>query len=204
VAAFSIDRTETTNAQFRLFEEGVMPLSGLERVAPPTSSLYAGADAPDRPASSFDAFTAEAFCQFMGKALPGSDEWKKAARGGEFLDAASTRPNPRPRRPTVWGADRSLPPANVDDGDPFPCLAPVGAFPEDRSPYGVLDMAGNVAEWTATQAAEGRFRGLRMAEGGRWDVPASAGHHRLEWVNHLPPRRFDFSVGVRCVERSTP
>lgn len=201
VAAFSIDKTEVTNGQFRLFEEGIIPLSGAERMAAPPHELYALAHVPESPATGFDAFTAEAFCRFLGKELPTLDEWKKAARGGEFLDARRTVANPQPRRQTVWGDDRARPPTNLDGKDSFPTVAPVGSFPEDRSPYGVMDMAGNVSEWTETPAAEGPFKGLRVLLGGRWDGPVVSGQHRLDWTNNLPARRLEFGIGVRCVER---
>jgi formylglycine-generating enzyme required for sulfatase activity len=201
VEAFSIDGTEVTNGQFRLFQEGVLPLSGDERMAAPSHPLYVLAHTPESPSTGFDAFTAEAFCRFMGKHLPTLDEWKKAARGGEFLDALGQVANPSPRRQTVWGEDRAEPPANLQGKDTFPTVAPVGSFPEDRSPYGALDMAGNVAEWTETTVTEGPYQGLRMLVGGRWDGPVEVGQHRLQWTNNLPPRRFEFGIGVRCVER---
>ncbi len=202
VGAFSMDRTEVTNGQFQLFQEKILPLSGDERMAAPEHPLYALAHTPESPATGFDAFTADAFCRFMGKALPTTDEWKKAARGGEFLDPHRKASNPDPQRQTVWGEDRVDPPANLDGKDPFPTVAPVGSFPEDRSPYGILDMAGNVAEWTASTATEGSFRGFRLLEGGRWDAPVGTLQHLIHWSNDLPSRRFEFGIGVRCVERS--
>ncbi|WP_224243835.1 bifunctional serine/threonine-protein kinase/formylglycine-generating enzyme family protein [Hyalangium gracile] len=204
VAAFAMDRTEVTNGQFRLFQERVLPLSGGQRETAPAHERYKLAHALESPATGIDAFTAEDFCRFLGKELPTIDEWKKAARGGEFLDADGAVANPNPLRVTVWGDDRPEPPANLGGKDPFPTTAPVGSFPEDRSPYGILDMAGNVAEWTATTATEGDFPGLRMVAGGRWDAPVETEQHQMSWTNHLPARRFEFGVGARCVERSRP
>jgi formylglycine-generating enzyme required for sulfatase activity len=77
----------------------------------------------------------------------------------------------------------------------------VGSFPLDRSPYGVLDLAGNVAEWTSSTASSGNFRGLRRILGGRWDSPIKLAHERLGWINHLHARHFDLTIGLRCVER---
>jgi formylglycine-generating enzyme required for sulfatase activity len=201
VASFSIDKTEATNGQFKLFQEKILPLSGDERMEAPPHKLYALAHAPESPATGFDAFTAEAFCHFLGKVLPTMDEWMKAARGGEFLSSDRTVLNPNPTRRSVWGDERPRPPANLENNDPFPTVAPVGSFPEDRSPYGILDMGGNVAEWTATPATESSFQGLRIVLGGRWDGPVATGQHLLDWTNNLPPRRFEFGIGVRCVER---
>ncbi|MCI0668933.1 MAG: protein kinase [Myxococcaceae bacterium] len=201
VAAFAIDVTEVTNGQFRLFEEGVLPLSGDERALPPDIPIYTHARSPHSPATGLDAATAEAYCRFMGKVQPTVEEWQKAARGGEFLGADGLHPNPLPRRYAVWGELRGVPPANLGGKDAFPGPAPVGSFPEDRSPYGVQDMAGNVTEWTASTATEGAFRGLRLTAGGRWDSPPQLQHEHLGWVNHVPARRFDFYTGLRCLER---
>jgi len=201
VEAFAMDRTEVTNAQFQLFEERVLPQVGGQRDVPPKDPKYAHAAEASRPVSAIDAEVAEAFCHFLGKQLPTYEEWSKAARGGEFLDAGGRVPNPMPRRQTVWGEDTRVPPANLNGEDVFPTLAPVGSFPEDLGPYGMVDLAGNVAEWTATDATEGRFPGYRMVAGGRWDAPPEALHHRLVWANHQSPRRFEFGIGVRCVER---
>lgn len=201
VDAFAMDRTEVTNAQFQLFEERVLPHTGGQREPPPRHELYAHAAEASRPVSAIDAKVAEAFCHFLGKELPTYEEWSKAARGGEFLDAAGRVPNPAPHRQTVWGDDRTSPPANLKAEDSFPTLAPVGVFPEDRGPYGIVDLAGNVAEWTATQATDAAFPGNRLVAGGRWDGPPDTHQHRLVWANHQSPRRFEFGIGVRCVER---
>ena len=176
---------------------------GLDRDHPPEHSFYAHALEPLAPATGVDASTAEAFCRFMGKSLPTLDEWRKAFRGGVSLDAEGMLPNPAPKRQTVWAETRPKPPANFSDTeDPYESIAPVGSFPEDRSPYGVLDMAGNVTEWTATIDSNPIYRNLRVLAGGRWDAPASLRHYEITWVNHLKPNRTDFATGLRCVERT--
>ncbi|NTX63708.1 protein kinase [Myxococcus sp. CA051A] len=201
IGAFAMDRTEATNAEFRLFQERILPLMGGAREAAPAHPDYEPANLPRIPVTGIDAGVAEAYCHFMGKELPTYDEWSKAGRGGEVLDAKGEVPNPAPRRRTVWGDDRTVPPANLYGKDAFATLAPVGSFPEDRSPYGIMDLAGNVAEWTATIATEGDYPGFRMVVGGRWDAPPETRQHWLFWANHLPSRRFEFGIGTRCVER---
>jgi formylglycine-generating enzyme required for sulfatase activity/tRNA A-37 threonylcarbamoyl transferase component Bud32 len=204
VGGFAIDLTEVTTGQFRLFEEHVMPQTGDERSLPPENAFYEQFLKPSSPVTGVDAFAAEAFCRFMGKALPTQDEWRKAFRGGLSLDEEGRLPNPAPRRMTVWHEPRPKPPTNLATGDAYEAIAPVGSFPEDRSPYGVLDLAGNVTEWTATTDLKGAYKNQRILGGGRWDSPVELGQHEITWVNHLQPNRADLATGLRCAARTAP
>ena len=123
-------------------------------------------------------YDAAAFLRWCGLRLPSEAEWEKSLRGGIYLDGdkGMQRKNPLPDRKYPWGNEspnaRGVYRCNYDgDDDGFPYTAPVGSFDKFNSPYGVCDMAGNVAEWTLDWYSTSYHVGLdgfRMVRGGSW------------------------------------
>ncbi len=164
----------------------------------PSVELFAHADEPMMPLAAVDAFEAEAFCRYMGKRLPSEHEWVKAARGGLTIGGA---PNPYPRRLYPWGPTRQILCSN-DRGeeDGYAWVAPVDGIPCGASPYGVLNLAGNVAEWIAREGQVDRdVNPLWIIRGGEVDLLAEMEYSTTVIRNTREGRQFNFAVGLRCV-----
>jgi formylglycine-generating enzyme required for sulfatase activity len=102
----------------------------------------------DCPVFNVDYFDAYAYAKWKGRRLPTQQEWEKAARG----PSGNLYPWGNQWDPTKLNAGGDYqaepPPGYKPLVDGFTCWAPVDALQGDRSPYGVMGMAGNVSEWT--------------------------------------------------------
>ena len=200
--AFAIDRTEVSNLAFKPFA-ALEALSGYAAPNYPTEGRLARSGDPGMPVTSIDIFTAEAFCRFMGKRLPGDHEWTKVARGGLDLNGAA---NPAPRRLFPWGKKFDSRCVNADgEQDGVDWLSPSDSFSCGASPYGVLHLAGNVAEWISPEGQTDQESLLRVIRGGNTMSLLNDEHTTTVFRNAREGRYFDFVIGVRCVaDRRTP
>ncbi|HEY0989313.1 MAG TPA: SUMF1/EgtB/PvdO family nonheme iron enzyme [Kofleriaceae bacterium] len=192
---YAIDQTEVTNAAYEIFN-AMSTWTGFEPRDYPVTRYLRSAGKPEYPASGMRWLEARAYCRFMGKSLPTSEQWEKALRGGLVLPDGTS--NPYPSRNLPWGAPRSGATAKVSDVPPLG-PAPVRSFPDDVSPYGVFDLAGNVSEW---MLGVPRLQGetFRAVRGGNWEDSSSE-----TLVDYMPienTRQFNeavYKIGLRCV-----
>ncbi len=119
--------------------------------------------------------------------LPSELEWEKASRGGDG-------------RRYPWGPRFDAALANLAGSrEEGPGLAPIHAFPHDRSPYGVRGCAGNVREWVreGDGTRDPKRSALRIVRGGAWHDPPEAA--RVTFRDALPARDVANGVSFRAV-----
>jgi formylglycine-generating enzyme required for sulfatase activity len=134
---------------------------------------------------------AEAYAAWIGRRLPTADEWELAAR---YVDG----------RAFPWGPSFQLRPDEPARANTLEYgikltrsgTTPVGHFADGASPFGVLDLAGNVWEWTATAAKTPEGEDARVQKGGSFMTPASAARASGGLVD-LPDLAHR-DVGFRC------
>jgi formylglycine-generating enzyme required for sulfatase activity/CheY-like chemotaxis protein len=152
----------------------------MKEITPPMPGYYTRAKkwnsyqgAPltvDGPVFGVDWFDAYAYAKWKGRRLPTEQEWEKAARG--------KRGGKHP-----WGNDQAIERANTGidftpnpdikvggEKDGFKRWSPVDKPDSDRSDYGVLNMGGNVSEWTASWTEDEFESGSKVPvyRGGNW------------------------------------
>ena len=203
LGSFRIDRTEVTVSQFqRCVKAGACKHAHFRDAA----RRYCNMGRPKRGDHPMNCVTwdgARAYCRWVGKRLPTEAEWEKAARGSG-------------QRVYPWGNTREKRSASCHRAWHWYCYprhtAPVGVRRAGRSPYGVLDMAGNVSEWVRDCRIYGFFKKApernplaskkgcryRRVRGGRWNRSPSSALYR----SYSNARNTDYGNGFRCARSS--
>ena len=191
ISGFAIDRFEVSNETYRLCISA--------RACDPTPYLDDPAlGAPNLPVVGASWFDAYRFCRWLGRRLPTEAEWEYAAKGTDHR-----------RFPWKGPFDSANANTNRSD-DPFDRTAPVDSFVSGESPFGVRNMAGNVAEWVADYFDPMYYRGKgepadpKGPEKGRERVVRGGSYRDSPYLVRVASRRaqipteIDNTVGIRC------
>ena len=212
VRPFFLDRREVTIREARAF----FHVSGRR---PPEDWAGLPPEADDLPAGGLTWAEADAFAAWAGKRLPTVEEWEYAARGPGRRVFPWGNELPDGNRANYADSRLDVPWNDPEHDDGFADAAPVGSFPAGATPDGILDMAGNVREWTATilmgvvdpathtiwpASRRGIIPGgerlpamrMRAVKGGSFD--GAADDLRAADMRMLPEDTRHPSVGFRC------
>ena len=219
LSPFYIDKTEVTNQQWQSCVEAgscdpPQVLSDIDGQPYYSEPAYG-----EHPVVNITWHQAAAFCEWRDARLPTEAEWEMATRWDDANQVSTAYPwgdewhseNANYCDPSCPLASRSS--TSYDDG--YPLTAPVGSFPDGVSHFGVLDMAGNVAEWTAdlyqpdyysvspTDNPAGPETGaFRVVRGGAWGVNPANLQSAIR--SAYSPGVFGPGVGLRCAVSSQP
>ena len=185
---FCMDRTEVTADQYRAcVRTGACPVRGLT-CGP--AATYASPAKADHPINCVDQEQAQAFCRAKHKRLPSNDEWEWAAGAGSH-DWQHPWGDSNPTSQPCW---------SVVVRRTQTC--PVGSSPGDMSPDGIVDLAGNVSEWTGNAFSEpGMVHALERGYSWRTN---QANPTNVDVAFSVPASlRLDV-IGFRCAATPTP
>jgi formylglycine-generating enzyme required for sulfatase activity len=179
-----IDRYEVSNAEYRRCVEA----GGCQE--PKDLRFFNDPIFANHPVVYVTWYNAGDYCRWLGKRLPAEVEWEKAARGAQgWL--------------YPWGDQLVRNWLNADNR--IGSTQPVGSYPQGASPYGALDMAGNVWEWVDDwyqsypgSTFQSDLFGIKykVVRGGSWNHPAEDARSDHRDIAH--PERAMGVVGFRC------
>lgn len=159
VAAFCLDRTEVTVESYAVCVDAGVCSKPREKDPPyawADQFNWGKADRKKHPMNGVSFRQASAYCKHVGKRLPSEAEWEFAARGtdgrvhpwgkdapgAKLLNVCDTSCRAEGlRHKLAWVA-------MFEEADGFVYTAPVGSYPAGATPEGILDLEGNVGEWT--------------------------------------------------------
>ena len=199
---FKMDVFEVTNGKYAQCVAAKACVEPLRKRSLTVLNYYGNPFYENFPVLYINQFEAQNYCNWLGKRLPTEFEWMKATWDGE-------------EKTYLWGEekpDSSTYPdsyyANVGFGYPGMVgwdVAEVGTFPKDKTVGGIMDMSGNVTEWTTSEwtaelceipACHGKFGNDLIVTKGGGDWSGAELVTRYPWT----PWTHSFRVGFRCIK----
>ena len=192
---FYMDKEGVSNTDYKLFVDAT-------HHSEPSFWNDSNLNSPNQPVVGVNLDDANAYCQWVGKRLPTEIEREKAARGidGRIWPWGNIWDNMKDNHGK--GGDPGL-----DETDGFKYSAPVGAE-LGISPYGLLNMAGNVWEWTTSDFVpyigndkyihDDFNKGFKVLKGGAYDEDQT--QQRVATRYEYEPKNRDSDIGFRCVK----
>ncbi|MCJ7700375.1 MAG: SUMF1/EgtB/PvdO family nonheme iron enzyme [Anaerolineales bacterium] len=180
-----IDKYEISNAQYGLCVDAGVCRAPYLSTSETRQKYFGNPEYSNYPVIWVSWYMAGEYCEWAGRRLPTEAEWEKASRGTDGRkypwgnEPMSTEPLSGERANFCdVNCQRTIANGRYDDG--YADTAPVGSYPAGASPYGGMDMSGNVWEWTSTiiqpypyDATDGRedmtnINAERVWRGGPW------------------------------------
>jgi formylglycine-generating enzyme required for sulfatase activity len=199
VSDFEIDRLEVSQARYQAcVHAGACTAPDVEHCvygngSRPTDGEWAVLGRPEHPVVCVTFHQAEAYCRWAKGHVPTEAEWERAARGADG-------------RMFPWGNDWRPSALNWgDDGqvDGHGLTAPVGSYPTGASPYGALDMVGNVWEWAyRLDALDTDVQADRQVIRGGGFAAAPHAQRTTKRAAYIPAQPYP-NVGFRCAYGGT-
>ena len=178
-SAFYMDRLEISVAQYKKFHNKYDELIFSD-----------GRKCSDCPAMGIDWVSAHRYCLWAGKRLPTGAEWMTAA-GGNSGNSWPWGNQFFPDRANLWG-----------DEDGSLAVTRVGSYPQGASPYGLMDMVGNVWEWISDPhfVANNKFNKttMRIVKGGGWT--SDKREAKVAFRNIVDANLKNPTIGFRCAK----
>jgi len=209
--AYYMDKFEVNNAQYaRCVAEGAC-LEPASFISSTRSNYYGNSDYANYPVVNVNWYQAQAYCAWAGGSLPTEAQWEKAARGQySYIYPWGNEFDGRRLNYCDRNCQGVQPDDRFDDG--YADTSPVGHYQDGLSPYGVMDMAGNVFEWVADWYQADYYSSMMVWNnptgplGGTAEKVLRGGSFEfgdqlaLTFVRFLyDPEKSNPSIGFRCV-----